>query len=635
MIMPFINFNHYDYKGMKGAFLLLSAIAMTFVANAANDNVKVKRVSVNTPGTLQRSLNIDDIVGVKRVALQGTLNNDDVVWLRYMCGGDTVRGGSKAYITDIDLENVQFDASSGRKYFFKSETGETYGICSEHTLPPYIFFDTKIESIKLPSHLDSIAPYALSYNRLKNITVPPQVAIDQNAITHDSMLVSLQLPAMLSCKKLSDLGIPNLIHVAFGDIDYVSGNTFSDMPHLQTVVFDGRIGHIDGYQFINCPELESVTFNGPILTTGGALVAIDCPNLSSMTFNKLVAVPGFSKFKNCPKIDRIVYNGTPTATDYEALVNYEISQLQGKDFLKRMANLAYEHMIKIGRDNKFEASADRLEAAYNKWHDADLFKSKLQILRESAPYCSERDTTFGTFTYQSQLDQDLVATRTYYNVDSIAGSGNDISRIKNILYWIHDMVRHDGSSQRPECKFTIRDIEHVCKVQNRGVNCRLMAIMLTEALLSVGIDARYLTCMSKNYDEDNDCHVICIAWDGDNGKWVWADPTFCAYVTDENGTWLHPGEVRQRLIDGSPLMLNNDANWNHRSAMTKHQYLDEYMAKNLYIIESRMHQQAAPEGPDAPEGCYIALIPQGFEYKTNYSSTTTNDSQSFWSAPIK
>ncbi len=107
----------------------------------------------------------------------------------------------------------------------------------------------------------------------------------------------------------------------------------------------------------------------------------------------------------------------------------------------------------------------------------------------------------------------------------------------------------------------------------------MMAIMLTEALLAEGIPARYLTCQSKDYDTDSDCHVICVAWSESLNKWVWADPTFAAFVTDKNGLMLHPGEVRQHLMDNEQLLLNEDANWNHEELLSKEDYLDYYMAK--------------------------------------------------------
>jgi hypothetical protein len=53
---------------------------------------------------------------------------------------------------------------------------------------------------------------------------------------------------------------------------------------------------------------------------------------------------------------------------------------------------------------------------------------------------------------------------------------------------------------------------------------------------------------------------------------------------NEKGKLLGIAEVRQRLIENKPLILNPEANWNHRSSITKEEYLYYYMAKNLYAL---------------------------------------------------
>lgn len=113
---------------------------------------------------------------------------------------------------------------------------------------------------------------------------------------------------------------------------------------------------------------------------------------------------------------------------------------------------------------------------------------------------------------------------------------------------------------------------------------------------------------------------------------MWVDPTFAAYVTDENGLMLHPGEVRYRLQNDLPLVLNEDANWNHRQPQTKENYLDEYMAKNLYIISSNLLQQSEPEGKTShPKGKVCALVPANFYY--NNTHYVISDDKIFWAAP--
>lgn len=103
------------------------------------------------------------------------------------------------------------------------------------------------------------------------------------------------------------------------------------------------------------------------------------------------------------------------------------------------------------------------------------------------------------------------------------------------MYWLHDEIRHDGSSPW------------------------------------------------------SDYHVINIVWSDSLNKWVWMDPSFAASVTDENGLLLHPGEVRERLRRDLPVQLNEDANWNHETIQTVDCYLSE---RRIGVVSGRIEPES-------------------------------------------
>lgn len=204
------------------------------------------------------------------------------------------------------------------------------------------------------------------------------------------------------------------------------------------------------------------------------------------------------------------------------------------------------------------------------------------ILKMAGLYNGKRDTSLPVFTYQDQSSPQLISFRTKFNLDSIAGNGDETSRFIKLLYWVHNIVRHDGSSDNPPKRNAI-DLIAICKKENRGVNCRMMATILRDVYQAEGFNARIVTCMPKD-TADFDCHVITVVWSKILSKWVWMDPTFNAYVSDEKGNLLNIEEVRNRMIDDKPWELNEDANWNNRSKETKADYL-RYMSKNLYWLK--------------------------------------------------
>lgn len=269
------------------------------------------------------------------------------------------------------------------------------------------------------------------------------------------------------------------------------------------------------------------------------------------------------------------------------------------------------------------------------------------ILSRAEAYNTADERPLPEFTYQPASDPNLTALRKAFNLDSIAGSGNEVSRILNLLHWIHNLVPHNGSIENPAVKNAMSMIA-VCKKEKRGLNCRGLATVLNECYLSLGIPSRFITCMPKDsLGVDNDCHVINMVYSNSLKKWLWIDPTFDAYVMNEKGEMLSIEEVRERIIRQQPLILNPDANWNHQSSQTKDYYLLHYMAKNLYKMNCAVRSEYDTEtGMKGKAISYIQLLPLEYykqkpdreEYTSKYSGTInttyhTNNPALFWKAP--
>jgi len=247
----------------------------------------------------------------------------------------------------------------------------------------------------------------------------------------------------------------------------------------------------------------------------------------------------------------------------------------------------------------------------------------LDKLRKAEKYNLSDNRFVPKFEYQSMDNPNLIKIRKDLKLDSVVGTGNETSKILNLLHWVHNIIRHDGSSNNPTLKNAI-DLIKVCKADNRGVNCRMMATILNECYLSLGIKSRYITCMPKETKFD-DCHVINMVYSNDLKKWIWIDPTFDAYVMNEKGELLGLGEVRERLINGKTLILNPEANWNRISTQTKEYYLETYMAKNLYRLETPLVSEYDSETwKSGKEISYVELLPLDAIVQTPQKSEETN-----------
>jgi hypothetical protein len=353
---------------------------------------------------------------------------------------------------------------------------------------------------------------------------------------------------------------------------------------------------------------------------------------------------------------------------------HALKQSERDKYVLMMANAYYNYACLLSLENKKDDAINFLEVAVKYGYsdcshmqsdkDLDNIRSMpryeiilsqiraigdyLYILQKAGPYSKSENITLPAFTYQPASDPNLTALRLTYKLDSVAGNGSEVSRIINLMHWIHDRVPHNGNMGNPSQR-NATDLLQICSAEKRTLNCRGLATVLNEMYLSMGFASRMVTCLPKDsLNNDFDCHVINAVYSVSLRKWLWMDPTNDAYVMDENNNLLGILEVRSRLIAGLPLKINETANWNHLQKTEVEDYLYKYMAKNLYMLQcatySSYDYETAVRGKTTS---YIQLIPSGFykfspghqlkKLKKNRRQEiwfTCNESQ-FWAAPGK
>ena len=238
----------------------------------------------------------------------------------------------------------------------------------------------------------------------------------------------------------------------------------------------------------------------------------------------------------------------------------------------------------------------------------------LYILQNAPEYTRTQSVdSLPRIVYAQADEPDLKRVRDYFRLDSVAVAGDELGTIKRILTYIHNKIRHDGQNGNP-------------KGGNNSIN------FAEACYLSMGIPSRVITCMPKTYI--NDCHVINAVYSSTLGKWLWIDPTNNAWVTDEQGNLLSVQEVRVRLRSGQPVRVNEEANWNNEKKTTTEDYLYEYMAKNLFYLESWTRYGFNTESDRENLINYIFLQPTGCDSdQRNPGNFSVNDDRYFWQVP--
>ncbi len=273
----------------------------------------------------------------------------------------------------------------------------------------------------------------------------------------------------------------------------------------------------------------------------------------------------------------------------------------------------------------------------------------LNILKRGAAYDAESHPPMPDFTYQSSHQPELVALRKNFKLDSVAGFGNEPSRLLNILHWVHNIVKHDGQHESGIKNINATEILNAAIAKHTGVSCGELATTLNDCYLAMGWASRKVYCFPKDSLKiDHDSHVINIVYCSSIKKWIWVDPTNDAYVMDNKGELLSIEEVRDSLIKNDNLIVNPDANWNHRISMTKDYYLDTYMAKNLYRFYCPLNSEYNYETfGQNKKVIYVYLNPLDYqkkppfktdEYynpdiKTTFVTYNIHNEAEFWKAP--
>jgi len=293
---------------------------------------------------------------------------------------------------------------------------------------------------------------------------------------------------------------------------------------------------------------------------------------------------------------------------------------------------AFEKSVEFGYSEYQHAKTDsdldniRKEEKFIALMDTLKQFDKLVILQSAGGYKSGNTDSLPKFTYQSAENGNLKWVKEYFKLDSVAGNGNEISKITNLLFFVHNAIDYDGSNWAL-CEFDAIDFYNYHKATGKGINCRHMAMTLNEIYLAMGFKSRYVTCMPKD-ENDPDCHVINVVYSETLKKWLWMDPSHGIYVMDENNNMLSISEVRERLINDKPLKLNEE------TSKTKEWYLDYYMAKNLYWMNcanvSRFNTESRYRSRDK-DLKYVSLIPLGYEEEG--WELTTHDPDYFWQIP--
>jgi hypothetical protein len=254
---------------------------------------------------------------------------------------------------------------------------------------------------------------------------------------------------------------------------------------------------------------------------------------------------------------------------------------------------------------------------------------------------------FSSFSCRNAAGDDALRNlKVKYGLERLAHNRNELETCLKAMEWTFCCLLHKEYREYSG-KLHALEILEFSQSNKVTLNCLCHARVLTEVLLALGYKARTISCLPIDVvPKDN--HVITTVYITGLGRWVMLDPALCCYVTDKKGTMLSIPEIRQDLIDDTPLEVcvysrfaNTGSPESGYSAFDKTEYL-AYLYKNLFRFMSCAVQGADPAPGD---DIFYHLIPDGYlahntEQKsgTGEESTTirlTNNDNFFWYSEAK
>ncbi|HVP39154.1 MAG TPA: transglutaminase domain-containing protein [Candidatus Saccharimonadales bacterium] len=284
----------------------------------------------------------------------------------------------------------------------------------------------------------------------------------------------------------------------------------------------------------------------------------------------------------------------------------------------------------VGRaDVRFARAADTLaevfffesRSAHDRWKYQALLNRYARFGSAPLPQAAEFDD-------RPAHDPDAAGLRALFPIDSIAGGGGDLERMRNLLHWVHTGIRWDGTRENPKAATLAASVD-ACVRLGQTMNCGGLAEAYAAACRAAGFAARRIVCLPFDA-QDPDCHSVTIVYSDSLRRWVYMDPTFEACWTDSRGNFLDLEAARALLAAGDTVVVNPGANVNgDRRDPAEHL---AYMSKNLFRFKAWLASGKAiclnPSG-FAPSDSAAAESPSG----AREAKISTDNPALFWAPP--
>ena len=209
-----------------------------------------------------------------------------------------------------------------------------------------------------------------------------------------------------------------------------------------------------------------------------------------------------------------------------------------------------------------------------------------RILSHYSTYANKGAITeFPPFVYADKNDAGLLRIQNEWSIDNVMGKGTELQRILNLKNWAVTLLCFPGKKleSRRYDSLNCFDTINTAKQEGYALNCRYIALIFTQILLSAGFKARWVSCLpfEINY---NECHCVTEVFLNDFNKWIVVDLSFNLLYFDKAGNILNLYEIKNHIINKSQFRIC-------ASTKERFKYIYEYWCRHVFRFKFMLNNQ--------------------------------------------
>ena len=207
----------------------------------------------------------------------------------------------KTYDEDVleDIEIPQTVIHDGKTYTVIAIRANAFDSAFDHRKP--------IRSIKFPSTIKEIGPYAFRYCQTRRLELPEGLEIiGDGAFAHNHELSSISFPQSLKeigQESFRDIYELSKIHLP-REMKSIGMAAFLGVTKLMDLQMPEKLDYLGSYAFHDCWALNTVSLPSGLQALNDYTFG-ECSNLEEITFSEGIEYIGEWAFKNCTNLSKV------------------------------------------------------------------------------------------------------------------------------------------------------------------------------------------------------------------------------------------------------------------------------------------------------------------------------------------